>query len=69
MENHLESAKRTIEIIFSNDIWEVDLLKNTIKNMSNDIIFQCKDYNIINTYESQLKYFILCIEQNIKPMN
>ena len=62
-------AKRTIEIIFSNDIWEVDLLKNTIKNMSNDIIFQCKDYNIINTYESQLKYFILCIEQNIKPMN
>lgn len=62
-------AKRTIEIIFSNEIWEVDLLKNTIKNMSNDIIFQCKDYNIINTYESQLKYFILCIEQNIKPMN
>ena len=60
--------KRTIEIICYNDIWEIDLINNTvIKN--NEIVFQEKNYNLNETYEKQLKYFMKCISDFTKPMN
>ena len=60
--------KRTIEIICYNDIWEIDLINSTvIKN--NEIVFQEKNYNLNETYEEQLKYFMKCISDFTKPMN
>ena len=61
--------KREIEIVFNDDTWTVDLIKNEIKNDSGEYLFSAPDYNIKDTYTSQLDYFINCLTRNERPMN
>lgn len=60
--------KRTIELVWEDDIWEADLLKNTIISVKFGEIFK-EDYAIQNTYLSQMQYFIDCLRVNESPMN
>jgi predicted dehydrogenase len=62
-------AKRNIELVLSNEILDIDLIKCTVKNSNNKIIFSKKDYNILDTYNKQIEYYFNCIDNSILPMN
>lgn len=61
--------KREIEIVFENDTWTIDLIKNQIKNDLGDFLFKETNYNVLETYVLQLEYFIKCLKNNQIPMN
>lgn len=52
-----KKAKRTIEIIWDDDIWYADLLQGKVLSEFNGIIFK-SDYNIMKTYSAQMSHFI-----------
>jgi len=52
-----KQPKRILEIIFDEDVWIIDLLNNKITNQLGEIIFESKQ-TVIDTYYSQLQYFI-----------
>jgi len=56
-------AKRSFELIFENETWNVNLLENNIKK--NDKIIFSSNQSINDTYKSQMSYFIRSL-QNIK---
>ena len=62
-------AKRNIELVLSNDILNIDLIKCTVINSRNEIIFSNNDYNILETYNNQIEYFFNCIDNSLLPMN
>lgn len=62
-------AKRNIELVMSNDILNIDLIKCTVINSRNEIIFSNNDYNILETYNNQIEYFFNCIDNSLLPMN
>jgi predicted dehydrogenase len=59
--------KRTIELIFEDETWSVDLLKNQII-VDQRIIFT-STLRITDTYLSQMKYFINCIDKKVNTFN
>ena len=61
--------KREIEIVFEDTTWTVNLIKNTIKDDNELLLFEVRDFSVLETYKSQLNYFIDCLKNNIKPMN
>lgn len=61
--------KRTIEVIGSNDTWVIDLITNQIISESRGVIFTASDYNIVDSYKTQMHYFINCLIHDKKPMN
>lgn len=61
--------KRTIEIVFSKSIWLVDLIANKITDEKGTIIYEVIDYNLINTYIDQMRYFLDSMVNKITPMN
>lgn len=61
-------AKRTIEIVWEDSIWQVDLLKSTILDEHDEVIFE-KEFQMQDTYIQQLSYFINCLKTGEKPMN
>ena len=61
--------KREIEIVFENITLTVNLIKNTIIDDNGLLLFEGGDFNVLETYKSQLYYFIDCLKNNIKPMN
>jgi predicted dehydrogenase len=61
--------KRELEIVFKDDTWNVNLIKNEIINDSGEYLLSAPDFNIKDTYVSQLDYFINCFKINEQPMN
>jgi predicted dehydrogenase len=61
-------TKRTIECVWKDDTWSVDLINNTIVNSKNEIVFK-EDFQMLDTYKKQMKYFLQCIQENTEPMN
>ncbi len=61
--------KREIEIVLDKVTWTVNLIDNTIKDDTGLLIFEAKGFNVLQTYESQLNYFMNCLENREKPMN
>lgn len=49
-------SKRTLEILFENETWLVDLLKNQVSK-NDEVIFSSKQ-TILETYKSQMQYFL-----------
>lgn len=64
-----KDPKRTIEIVFNDDTWIIDLLKNTIVNYKSETIFKDDAFDIQNTYKDQMSYFIEKISTDQIPMN
>ncbi len=62
-------AKRTIEILFEDQTITVDLINNCIKNHKNELLFEAPDFKIIDTYKSQIEYYIESLKNNSKKMN
>lgn len=53
-----KDPKRTIEIVSTKTTIIADLLKGTVRDCSNDdIIFQ-SEFNVLDTYQEQMQYFI-----------
>lgn len=61
-------AKRTIEIVFDESTWIVDLLKNNITTDTGELIFEGGDEGIKGTYLSQMKYFTDNIKTKTNPV-
>lgn len=59
--------KRTLELVFENETWNIDLLANTV-TCKNKIIFSSKQ-KISDTYIDQMKYFIDCATKGSKSDN
>ena len=62
-------AKREIEIVFDLITWNINLINNTIKTDEGEVIFETKNFDISQTYKSQLSYYIDCLKIRNKPMN
>lgn len=61
--------KRTVEILFDKETWTIDLLQNNIKSNTGEIIFEAKNFDIKDTYKTQMRYYINCLIDNQIPMN
>lgn len=64
-----KKSKRVIEIVFDNEILEVDLINSRILNDDKECVFNAPNFEIKNTYLDQLNYFVNCLNENITPMN
>lgn len=62
-------SKREIEVVTSKETIVVDLISNTLmEKISKKILFQEK-FDISETYELQMKYFIEALKSNVKFIN
>lgn len=61
--------KRAIELLLDNQTLTIDLINNCITDDNGNIVFEAPNFTVKETYVSQLKYFIDCLEGNNKPMN
>jgi predicted dehydrogenase len=64
-----KKIKRSIEIVLDNQIINIDLVKCVVSDENDSIMFQESNFEMKNTYNSQIDYFINCMKQNEKPMN
>lgn len=62
-------TKRTIEIVFKNETWIVDLVKNCIMNNTGNIIFKDDQFTMKDSYTYQMQYFINSLKANQKQLN
>lgn len=62
-----KDIKRTLELVFEDETWNIDLLQNTIQ-IGNKTIFASQQ-KIKDTYISQMKYFLDIIEYKKKSFN
>lgn len=60
--------KRTLEVVFEDDTWTVDLKENAICNSKGVVIFKGKNAPL-DTYKSQLEYFIDIVVNGGNPEN
>jgi predicted dehydrogenase len=64
-----KEPKRSIEILFKEETWLVDLIANKIMSASGTVIFEDQRFKMIDTYIDQMRYFISHLESDIPPMN
>lgn len=62
-----KDPKRSLELVFENETWEVDLLKNQVI-CGNEILFS-SEQTISDTYFSQMQYYIHCISVKENTFN
>lgn len=60
-------TKRNFELLTKNNIYEIDLINNTI--FKNDVEIFSSDQKIIETYHSQMVYVLNCINNDLKSFN
>lgn len=61
--------KREIEILTLDDTLTVDLILNQVSwNLAGTCLFK-EDFNMTDTYEHQMAYFLGCIQNRQSPMN
>ena len=57
--------KRTMEIVFDNDIWTADLALNTVTDCHGNVVFS-SPLRIADTYTDQMDHFIKLVESGAK---
>lgn len=60
-------TKRNLEILTKDNIYEIDLINNTI--FKNGIKMFNSKQKIIDTYKTQMQYVINCVNNNLKSFN
>jgi predicted dehydrogenase len=60
-------AKRTLELIFDDETWSIDLIKNQI-TCNNEILFK-SEQRILDTYQAQMEYYMHCLDKKIESFN
>lgn len=63
-----KGPKRSIEILFENDTWCVDLLRGEILDSKGEIVF-FQSFDMMDTYRDQMRYFLDKIETGEEMMN
>lgn len=62
-------SKRTLEILFEDETWEVDLRTNQVRQAGGEILFQ-RNSEVVDTYVQQMEYFINLVTcKAIESMN
>ena len=59
--------KRSFELVFNDETWYVDLLKNQV-TCNNRILFE-SEQRIVDTYQFQMKYYTEALEQQCHTFN
>jgi len=59
--------KRSLELVFEDETWNVDLLKNQI-TCNQQVIFS-SEQRISDTYQNQMEYFLNCLEAKTNTFN
>lgn len=59
--------KRTLELVFDDETWEIDLLKNQIICNSKTVF--SSEQRIADTYHTQMEYFINCLNEKTNTFN
>ena len=67
MNYYRKDPKRSLELVFENETWNIDLLENNI-GCNGELIFE-SNQRIADTYKSQMEYFLLCLENDEIPFN
>jgi len=62
-------AKRSLEIVFEENTWYIDLIRHVIYDGEGALIFEAPNFNILDSYKDQMKYFIECLNTQKVPMN
>jgi hypothetical protein len=62
-------TKREIEIVAENETLLCDIQNCVIKNLTNGTILFRKNYNIMDTYIAQMKYFFDIVKNCNQSMN
>jgi predicted dehydrogenase len=60
-------SKRTLELVFADETWEIDILRNKITS-NNQSIFS-SEQSVRDTYDLQMEYFIQCLETHSISFN
>jgi len=60
--------KRLLEIVWKDHIWFANILTGEIIDEKNNLIFS-DNTKIVDTYDKQMRYFLNCIKDGIKPEN
>ena len=60
--------KRTLEILFEDSTWTVDLAENKITDHQGKTIFESRG-RIADTYLTQMKYFLKTVNEGTRPEN
>jgi predicted dehydrogenase len=61
--------KRELEILLDDNILTCDLLNCTVVDKDGNFIFEKKNFNMLDTYKAQMRYFLDTLNSGIKPMN
>jgi len=64
-----KDTKREIEILTENETIHCDLINCIITNTTTNTILFSKNYNVMETYIEQMKYFLKVVKNEIQPMN
>ena len=64
-----KDPKRIIEIVFENETFNIDLIKNRITDSKEKIIFESVNYNALDAYKFQMENFITTLKSNQKQIN
>lgn len=64
-----KDSKRLVEVLFDDETWTIDLIKNKITDSSNNVLFEEKKFEVIETYYKQMVYFIDAIKNKNQTMN
>ena len=62
-----KDSKRTLELVFDDETWNVDLLKNQI--ICNNLVLFSSEQRIADTYQTQMEYFIHCLAEEKGTFN
>ncbi len=57
--------KRTLEIVFEDGTWTLDIRGNNIKDETGRTVFECSK-SILDTYEAQMRYFLDLLKSDEK---
>jgi predicted dehydrogenase len=60
-------TKRTLELVFDDETWNIDLIRNQII-CNNQTIF-LSERRIADTYQTQMEYFIRCLNEKRNTFN
>ena len=63
-----KTPKRTLNLVFENKQWTIDLLKNTIADQNGKLLYSSKTESS-DLIKKQMIYFIDCIQRNKPVMN
>jgi predicted dehydrogenase len=61
--------KRTIEVLFDDTTWTIDLIKHRIADDTGQVIFEAPGYSSLETYLRQMEYFTEHIRKKKQTMN